>query len=188
MRRYVCLPAETVTQAAFSLVPVQDDHIESIRIWRNEQIDVLRQATPIEKEQQVAYFQNNIWPSMEEAQPRNILLSFLENERPIGYGGLVHIAWEHQRAEVSFLVNTPLARDVPAYDARFGIFLELLKRVAFHQLGFRKLCTETYAFRDNTIRVLEASGFVLEGRLLDHVLVNGKPVTSLMHGCHADGH
>jgi RimJ/RimL family protein N-acetyltransferase len=185
MRKYACLPEESVVDGAFSLIPVQDPHIEPIRVWRNDQIDVLRQVAPIEKYQQVEYFQNNIWTSMSEKDPKNILLSYLENDKLIGYGGLVNIAWEHQRAEVSFLVNTPLARDLSAYNQRFAVFLKLLKQVAFRQLEFRKLFTETYEFRFNTIQVLEENNFVLEGRLRAHVIVNGGAVTSLIHGCHA---
>jgi RimJ/RimL family protein N-acetyltransferase len=185
MRRYACLPEEPVGEGNFSLIPVQDAHIESIRGWRNEQIDVLRQTAPIEKDQQIAYFQKHIWPSMTVGEPKSVLFGYLENDQLIGYGGLVHIAWEHRRAEVSFLVNTPLARDVPAYDMRFAMFLKLLKQVAFFQIGLRKLCTETYEFRHNTIRVLEECDFMLEGRLRAHVLINGAPVASLMHGCHA---
>jgi RimJ/RimL family protein N-acetyltransferase len=185
MRRYVCFPDEGVVNGVFSLIAIQDSHIEHIREWRNDQIDVLRQVEPIEKIQQVEYFQKNIWPTMTESCPKNILLSYLENGQLIGYGGLVHIAWEHQRAEVSFLLNTLLTKDVTLYNSHFAEFLRLLKKLAFGCLAFRKLHTETYEFRSNTIRVLEESGFVLEGRLHAHVLINGEPVTSLVHGCHA---
>ena len=44
----------------------------------------------------------HIWPDMPSLQPKNLLLAYMEDDNLIGYGGLVHIAWEHLRAEVSF--------------------------------------------------------------------------------------
>jgi RimJ/RimL family protein N-acetyltransferase len=185
-RRYVCLPEEAVTQGGYSLITVQDEHIEAIRQWRNAQIDVLRQATPISPEQQVAYYAQHIWPALLVPQPANILLAFLHGSRLIGYGGLVHLAWEHRRGEVSFLLDTALAADTTRYAALFEIYLGLLKQLAFDKLRLHRLCTETYAFRDGTIAVLEHSGFLLEGRLRDHVRVDGQWVDALMHGCLRD--
>jgi RimJ/RimL family protein N-acetyltransferase len=185
-RRYVCLPDEAVTQGEYSLVTVQDDHIEAIRQWRNAQIDVLRQAAPISPEQQVAYYAQHIWPALEVPQPANILLVLQQGSQPIGYGGLVHLAWEHRRGEVSFLLDTVLTADTTRHARLFEIYLGLIKTLAFDKLGLHRLCTETYAFRDGTIGVLEQSGFRLEGRLRDHVWVRGQWVDALMHGCLRD--
>lgn len=186
MRRYACLPATPVTEGEFALVTVQDEHIEAIRCWRNAQIDVLRQAEPISPDQQVQYYAQQIWPSLNLAQPRNILVSYLRDGRPIGYGGLVHLAWEHRRGEVSFLLTPELAADPVRYPRYFALYLRLLQRVAFEHLGLQRLCTETYAFRTSTIEALEGAGFRLEGRLRRHVIVDGHPVDALMHGCLLD--
>jgi RimJ/RimL family protein N-acetyltransferase len=182
-RHYRCLPQEVVTDGTYALVTVQDAHIESIRQWRNAQIDVLRQAAPILPEQQVAYYAQHIWPALEQPRPANILLSILQGDRLIGYGGLVHMAWEHRRAEVSFLLDSALAAEPVAYGRHFVAYLGLLKRLAFEQLGLHRLTTETYAFRDSTIQVLEQCGFRQEGRLREHVRIGERWVDALVHGC-----
>jgi RimJ/RimL family protein N-acetyltransferase len=182
-RRYSCLPVASVSEGYFSLTTVQDAHIDSIRQWRNAQLDVLRQAACISSEQQERYFEREIWPRLTQPHPNNVLLVFLERERPVGYGGLVHIAWEHARAEVSFLLDPILTADIPTYSRYFSTYLDLLKRLAFDGLRLHRLFTETFANRTDHICVLEANRFRLEGRLREHVRIGGTAVDSLIHGC-----
>lgn len=164
-------------------MPVQPQHIEAIRQWRNAQLSILRQSVPISPGQQAAYYAARVWPAMKQMQPADILLACLEDERLIGYGGLVHIAWEHRRAEVSFLLDPELARESDAYARYFGTFLDLMKALAFEDLGLGRIFTETYAMRTHHISVLEANGFRLEGRLRNHVIVDDRPMDALIHGC-----
>lgn len=166
-----------------AITGLQPVHTEAIRQWRNAQMDVLRQREPISPEQQRRYFDTEVWPTLRMPHPPQLLLSFSHAGRPIGYGGLVHIAWPHRRAEVSFLLDPARTADPAAYAADFGAFLTLLKQLAFGPLGLQRLWTETYATRGHHIGVLEANGFAFEGRLRRHVILDGQPVDSLLHGC-----
>jgi RimJ/RimL family protein N-acetyltransferase len=180
------MPRNRVSDGEFSLEAVQPGDIEPIRRWRNSQLDILRQSAPISPAQQQEYFERNIWPTMSEAHPRNILLAFRRNGDLVGYGGLVHIAWEHLRAEVSFLVETRLAQAPDSYAMLFSRFLRLLKEIAFEDLGLGRVFAETYAFRAAHIAVLESEGFRREGNLRGHVIVDGARVDSMLHGCLRD--
>jgi len=181
MRRYACLPRSHVEQEGFTLTSVQDEHIERIRQWRNAQMHALRQSKPIEPEEQNAYYARAIWPSMASAQPDNILLSYLHGPELLGYGGLVHISWEHRRAEVSFLLNPELTHDDDRYAAWFVRFLSLLNEVAFLDLRLHKLHTEAYSHRVHHVRCIERAGFEFEGRLREHILLDGKYIDSVLH-------
>lgn len=183
MHKYACLPNNEVRFDTFSVSPVQPAHIELIRCWRNEQMDVLRQSKLISHGEQLAYFENEIWPSMPLSQPRQILLSIFENDLFIGYGGLVHISWSDLRAEVSFLIDSQRMLDAATVDRCFSSYLRLIKEVAFRDLGFNRLVTETFAHRSQLILLLERSGFKYEGRMREHVTVNGTFTDSLIHGC-----
>ena len=185
-RHYACLPRAAVSDGRYSIMTIQDAHVEPIRQWRNAQIDILRQKEPLTKEGQTSYYTRCIWPTLVERHPTNILLAFLEDERLVGYGGLVHISWPDQRAEVSFLLNPALTSNVADYAARFSAFLSLLKQLAFRDLGIERLWTETFASRGRHIAVLEANGFRLEGRLRGHVRIAGARIDSLLHGCLPD--
>jgi len=183
MKRYVCLPRTRIERAPYAMEAVQPRHIESIRQWRNAQLDVLRQAAPITAEQQQQYYATHIWPAMEQPRPANILVSYLRQGRLIGYGGLVHIAWEHRRAEVSFLLDPNRERDRAGHRIDCLNFMALVRELAFEDLGLHRLCTETYAIREYWIDLLVESGFRFEGVMREHVFIGGNPVNSLIHGC-----
>jgi RimJ/RimL family protein N-acetyltransferase len=119
-----------------------------------------------------------------------LLVSILDDSREfVGYGGLTHIDWLHRRAEISFLVDPERAADRERYEADFSAFLDFLERWAFTDLGLNRLYTETYAFREHHIRILESRGLEPEGHLRQHILDpvgDGGFVDSIIHGITAD--
>lgn len=180
---YRCMPRPRLQEGNLSVEAVRPSDIEPIRRWRNAQLKVLRQGAPISRSEQAAYYRKHVWPDMRLPKPANILLAYLEDGRRIGYGGLVHIAWRHRRAEVSFLLKTELA-DTPAECGRyFPAFLGLMKALAFDDLRLHRLCTETYAIRERHLAALEQAGFRREGVLREHVWIDDRPVDSILHGC-----
>lgn len=179
---YRVMPTPVLSRGSIRARAVEPSDIEPIRCWRNAQMDVLRQSAPISEAAQAAYFRDHVWPDKPRARPANILLAFERNGRLSGYGGLVHIAWDYRRAEVSFLLETALAHDPAVLSETFSTWLRLMQRLAFTDLGLHRLTTETYAMRTTHIALLEAAGFRREGRLRDHVRVNGHPMDALLHG------
>lgn len=182
MLSYNCLRDQRISSGEYCLMPVQEEHIDLIRRWRNEQIKVLRQTSIITKTQQKLYFSEKIWSELNKPYPSNILMALIYEDSLIGYGGLVHIAWEHRRAEVSFLLATERACDQKTYANDFSAYLGLIKFLALEQLGLNRIFTETYNFRENHICILENTGFVREGILRQHTFVDGMPIDSLIHG------
>jgi RimJ/RimL family protein N-acetyltransferase len=177
-----CLTRQRFVQGTYAIVPLEPEHIEPIRCWRNAQLDVLRQSAPITPPQQEAYFARHIWPTMAEAEPANILMALLRDQAHIGYGGLVHVSWADRRAELSFLVDPARAGDLERYRADFSAFLALAQQMAFEDLRLHRVFTETYAIRRHHIGILEAAGFVREGVMRDHVRIGGTFVDSILHG------
>jgi RimJ/RimL family protein N-acetyltransferase len=183
MPSFRSLDLERLDHGDYALVPLREEDLLPIMHWRNAQIDVLRQKAALTAEQQQLYWQRVILPTFDQAQPSQLLFSYLHQGQLIGYGGLVHLSWEDRRAEVSFLVNPTRAADAEIYAADFSAWLQLMQRVAFEHLSFQRLFTETYDIRPQHVSLLESNGFVLEGRLRRHVIIDGQPVDSLMHGC-----
>ena len=170
-------------QGAYRLVPIRYEDREPIRAWRNAQLEVLRQAAPLTAEQQEAYFQQIVLPLFEQEQPEQLLFSLLHDGVLVAYGGLVHISWPDARAEVSFLADPARAADQPTYRRDFFTFLQLLSKVAFENLQFNRLVTETYDIRPAHVAIMEEAGFRREGRLRQHVrLTTGIFTDSLVHG------
>lgn len=159
MKIYLCMPSDSVWEESYRLTAVQPGHIESIRRWRNAQLAVLRQDKPISRDQQIAYYDRFVWPSMDDAEPANILVSYLRGDKLVGYGGLVHLDWGRRHAEVSFLLAPIYASQAGVYREHHLRFLRLLKRLAFLEMGFECLTTETFPDRVEHMQNLEASGF-----------------------------
>lgn len=179
---YRIMKRERLSDGVLDLRAVAPGDIEAIRQWRNAQIDVLRQTSIITPEEQVAYYATHVWPQMEMAEPGQILLAIERNGTLIGYGGLVHISWPNRRGEISFLLDPVLMQDEAGYGDIFYRFLMLVQELAFVDLGFNRLTTETYAHRTFHISIMEKAGLVPEGRLVEHVIIDARPVDSLLHG------
>lgn len=180
---YKCLKRNQLdSRLGYQFVPVRQEDLELIRLWRNDQMDVLRQKVIISPQEQKSYFQTIIFPNFSHHQPKQILFSYLYEKACIGYGGLTHLDWEASHAEVSFLMKTERTRDASLYEQDFTQFLALLYRVAFEDLNLHRLFTETFAFRKAHIAILEKCGFQLEGVLRDHIFKQGTWHHSLIHG------
>jgi hypothetical protein len=183
---YSCLKRQHFIEPPYELQPLRYQDIFQIKKWRNEQIDILRQDVLLTDEMQETYYREVLLPSFGLCEPKQILFSFLKDSRLIGYGGIVHIDWTTKQGEISFLVDSIRAQNKQCYQNDFSHFLALIKIVAFEQLHFFRLFTETYDIRPLHIAVLEESGFQLETRLKDRVIINGKSTDALIHGCEYD--
>lgn len=176
------MPRAALREGAFSTSAVQPEHIEAIRVWRNAQMSVLRQKSPISTGDQLAYFDREIWPDKTVKHPKNLLLIYRHDKTVIGYGGLVHISWPDSRAEISFLVDPEICADASDYAQAFGTWLSLMKTLAFDDLNLRRLTAETYMTRSQNLPVFENAGFVREGVFREHVVVDGVMHDSILHG------
>lgn len=178
---YKCLKSSLFVDLDFEIRPISVDDIEQIRIWRNLQMQVLRQNKVITTSDQINYFNNTLLPSFSQENPSQIIFSYFKNEVLIGYGGLVHISWEDKRSELSFLLNPEFVNVENIYEEYFTKFINFMKEVNFSILDFHKLFTETYSHRSFHISILEKAGFELEGILRDHIIIEKKYFNSLIH-------
>ena len=108
--QYKCLTQNKFENGMYKIVPIRYEDRMAIMKWRNEQMFHLRQAEPLTKALQDNYFKNVVSKLFDQEKPSQILFSFLENGKCIGYGGLVHINWIDKNAEISFLMNTELEK------------------------------------------------------------------------------
>lgn len=176
MRSYEILSKQVFNDGKYSLVPIRFEDRMEIMKWRNDQVDVLRQNELLNQEKQDWYFENVINKLFNEENPKQLLFSFLENEKLIGYGGLVHIDWESKNAEVSFLLNTEHNNNVRLFQLYFNFFLKLIMSIAFGELCFVKVHTTFYNISQRKLykKTIENFGFIIEGKLKKHKLINGK--------------
>jgi RimJ/RimL family protein N-acetyltransferase len=134
--------------------------------WRNEQVYHLRQNTTLTPLEQDRYFDEIVSSLFSESNPSQVLFSYLEGEKCIGYGGLVHINWVDRNAEISFIMNTVLENEF--FEFHWINFLKMIQNIAFNELCFNKIFTYAFDLRPRLYPALEESGFYNEAVLKDH--------------------
>jgi len=178
---YQSLKKSEFAKGDFAIVSIREMDMESIRIWRNAQMNVLRQNAEITKEAQQIYFDKVIKSLFSNIAPSQLLFSFLQKNVIIGYGGLVNISWRDKRAEMSFLVKPEIAQNNSEYQKVMSEFISLIKELVFTEMNFNRLYTETYEFRDFHISILLENGFYEEGKMREHIFEDGKFYDSILH-------
>lgn len=179
MNCYKILNKQVHTNNKFSIVPIRYEDRMDIMKWRNEQIYHLRQNNPLTIKDQENYFTNVVSKLFEQEQPNQILFSYLENDKCIGYGGLVHINWIDKNAEISFIINTELENH--SFQKHWVNYLGLLEEVSFKELNLHKIYTYAFDLRPKLYIALEKSGFVVDARLKEHCLFDNKYVDVVIH-------
>jgi hypothetical protein len=159
LHRYLILPGESYRIKYLALSIIQKSQVEQIRLWRNKKISVLRQNEEINELEQEIYFQKFVFSEFQKNEPTQILFAIENNGEFIGYGGLVHIDWNFQIAEISFLLDPDIQEDSDEYKNVFKDFLEIIQVIAFKELNIQKLFTETFDFRIEHISILNSVNF-----------------------------
>jgi len=168
-----------INENYYSWLTLKD--IEFLRVWRNQQKNILRQDNNINKKDQKKYFVNFYKKNCFSKKPLNIIFAIKEKQRLIGYGGLVNISWQNKRAEVSFLLNTSIAKNKKKYEFYFKNFFSFISKVSFKKLKLNKIFTETFIFRKNHIKLLNKVGFKKEGFFKNHYYKKNKKISTILH-------
>lgn len=177
--QYKCLNINNFTHGQFSIKPLEYNNRLDIMKWRNEQIFHLRQDKPLTEKDQNNYFNTVVYSLFEQDKPKQLLFGYYLSKKLIGYGGLVHIDWNHKRAEISFIMKTSL-EDLE-FALHWKIFLQLIEEVAFDELCFNKIYTYSYNLRPHLYPILLDRAFEFESRLRKHYYFDNKYVDCLIH-------
>jgi len=179
MPAYLCLKHQEQHDGDYTLIPLRYEDRFCIMQWRNEQIYHLRQNKLLTSEDQQRYFDNVVSRLYDQPQPDQILFSYMEQDRCIGYGGLVHINWTDRHAEISFIMDTQLEQ--AHFAEHWSHYLTMLKKIAFEDLALHKIYTYAFDLRPHLYTVLEANGFRREATLHEHCLFNGAYKDVIIH-------
>jgi RimJ/RimL family protein N-acetyltransferase len=179
MSEYKALKKQNFLSHIYSLVPIRYEDRYLIMQWRNDQMYHLRQNEPLTKEQQDLYFNTVVAELFEQERPGQVLFSYLENDNCIGYGGLVHIDWANQHAEISFIMDTRL--ETKTFEWHWKNYLPLIEELAFSELNLHKLFTYAFNLRPLLYTALEGSGYVKEAVLKEHCKFDGRFEDVVIH-------
>tara|TARA_B100001250_G_scaffold149451_1_gene128027 strand:+ start:25020 stop:25574 length:555 start_codon:yes stop_codon:yes gene_type:complete len=179
MEKYKCLNKNIYNSGKYKILPLRFQDRYDIMKWRNEQKYHLRQENNLTKEEQDLYFEKVINNLFRIKFPNQILFSYLENDKCVGYGGLVHINWQKREGEISFIMNTSLEKIF--FDFHWKKFLFLIEKVAFKDLSFKKIFTYAYDLRPHIYKIFEDVGYSKESELKNQILHNGEYKSVIIH-------
>ena len=178
--KYKILKKSTYNEKNLFLRTISLSHMEKIRKWRNEQINILRQQKKIHSSEQTEYYHNIIYPEFNSLKPKNILFAIYNKNKLIGYGGMVYISWDHKRSEISFLLDSKIKENTTNFHNCFISFISLIFKIAFNELQLNKIYTETFENRIKLIKTIEKIGFKNEGILKQQYFKN-QYISSFIH-------
>ncbi|MGY6560076.1 MAG: GNAT family N-acetyltransferase [Nitritalea sp.] len=184
MGTYKVLNNQVFSAGNYSIVPIRIEDRYAIMKWRNEQLYHLRQERPLTKANQDDYFENVVSKLFDEKKPKQILFSYLEGDKCIGYGGLVHINWIDKHAEISFIMDTAMEKDY--FSFHWQTYLGLIEKVAFEEINLHKIFTYAFDLRPKLYQALEGSGYEMEARLKEHCLFEDNFIDVLIHSKTSD--
>lgn len=178
-RTYIVLTNQIFQKDQFKIVPIRDLDQLDIMKWRNEQLYHLRQQKPLIELDQKKYFSNVVAHLFQEDKPQQILFSYLDGEKCIGYGGLVHINWVDKNAEISFIMATEVERE--NFSNHWSTYLNLIEEVAFKELKMHKIYVYAFDLRPHLYTVLIQNGYVKEAELKEHCFFNQEYISVVIH-------
>ena len=179
MNSYRALNKQIFTSGKYSIVPLRMEDRYDIMKWRNEQLYHLRQHKTLRSEDQDKYFETVVANLFKKEKPDQILFSYLENDKCIGYGGLVHINWIDKNAEISFIMNTKLEED--NFEFHWSSYLKLLEELAFVELRFHKLYVYAFDLRPHLYAALELNQYFKDAVLKEHCFFNNQFIDVVIH-------
>lgn len=147
--------------------------------WRNEQMYHLRQNKPLSKEEQDRYFDHVVAKLFDQDQPGQILFSYLEGGKCVGYGGLVHINWVDRNAEISFVMDTALEQEF--FELHWTTYIEMIELVAFKELKLHKLFVYAFDVRPKLYPVLQTNNYFEDAILKEHCYFKGKYINVVIY-------
>jgi RimJ/RimL family protein N-acetyltransferase len=178
-RIYKALKKQSFSRGEYKLVPIRLEDRYDIMKWRNEQIYHLRQNKPLTEEEQDRYFNTIVTELFSQEKPDQILFSYIESDKCIGYGGLVHINWVDKNAEISFIMNTSLQKDF--FEFHWTTYLGLIEEVSFVELGMHKIYTYAFDLRPQLYSALEKAKYSKEAVLFQHAYFEGSFIDIIIH-------
>jgi len=181
MKKYKCINNQIFCFENYKIIPIRQNDRYDIMRWRNNQTFHLRQDVMLTKESQDIYYKEVVSNLFKESYPKQILFSYIHNNTCVGYGGLVNISWTNKNAEMSFVLDDKRINEKIKYEKEFTIFIKLILKLGFEEIKLNKIFTETYDLRPHHISILESNGFVIEGRMKEHIFIDGEYYDSLIH-------
>ncbi|ABV32712.1 MULTISPECIES: GNAT family N-acetyltransferase [Pseudothermotoga] len=100
--------------------------------------------------------------------PRKIVMNFFQEDRPVGFVSF-DVRWINRNAYITYYVISE-ARGIGLGKKMLLMAMDF----AFNELNLNRLTAEVYEYNKPSIKLLESTGFELEGVIKNGKFYNGK--------------
>jgi RimJ/RimL family protein N-acetyltransferase len=138
------------------------DDAERCYRWMNDPniVRTLKSRYPIAFQNEIEWLERAMQVSVSDSE-RHFAIERKEDRAHIGNASIHDIDWVSRTAAFGLFVGEP-----SAWNRGFGTdAIRTLVRFAFEEMNLRKLNIDVFDYNDRAKHVLEAQGFVQEGRL-----------------------
>lgn len=146
------------------LVPMTDGHLEEVLAWRNDS----RVRQNMYSQHVISYNEHQAWWKMAKNRTDRRYFIFQMDGLKVGFVSITDIDSEHGTASWAFFlaINAPKGTGTRMEQATL--------KMAFEDLGLRKLCCEVLDFNSRVATFHQRFGFRVEGTLIAHKNINGR--------------
>ncbi len=166
--KYKILTNKRYLFSGYTVKPISFYALMRIRRWRNDQMNILRQKEKLSILKQLTYYKEVIKFRCNKS-PKNVLFGYYLENKLIGYGGFVHIDWNNLSCELSFLLDTKYY-ETKEYELHFLNINSLVLSLAFLELGFNAISTETYNVRPVHLKCINEIGFTQQSSSNENII------------------
>jgi RimJ/RimL family protein N-acetyltransferase len=153
-----------------ALVPLSDPHLEKTREWANdpELMRLLDRSRPVTPDEHKSWFEE-----LQSAHDRVYMaIEHIESGKHIGNVWLWSIDERHRKAELRIVIGDAAHTGHGAGSEA----IDLMCRVAFRELGLRRVYAYVLSFNNRALRAFHRAGFTTEGILKGDRLTESGPV------------
>jgi len=152
--------------APLRLVPLREDHLERVRVWRtSEEVTRFMYTDPVlTPEGQAAWYRARVL-----GEPTSRWWIVEAEGRPVGLANLVDVDAVHRRCHWGLYLGEPSARG-QGWGAQV---LRALFAYGFGTLGLERMVGEAFAWNEAAVELYVKEGGRVEGRLRHHVYKRG---------------
>ena len=158
------------------LVPMTEVHLEQVLAWRND--PRVRQNMYSQHEISLAEH-NDWWRAAKDRSDRRYYI-FQTNGVDAGFVSITDIDRKNGTASWAFFSANTAPKGTGTRMERAAL------KMAFEELGLRKLCCEVLGFNSRVVAFHKRFGFRIEGTLAAHKLINGGYCDVILMAAFAD--
>ena len=158
------------------LIEMTDRHLGQVLVWRND----WRVRMNMYTQHEISLAEHQAWWASASRRADRRYFVYEKDGENLGFVSITDIDTTHGTASWAFFASQDAPKGTGTAMERAAL------RMAFVDLGLRKLCCEVLDFNARVVAFHHRNGFHIEGKLRAHKLINGQYCDVILMSAFAD--